>query len=288
MGLRLSSISARQLIHPDTATLADDGYRFDHILIRDAAYGRLLKRERAELHERFADWGVRTNREREREAEFGEIIGYHLEQAAIYLAELGPLDARGQRIAEGGATRLAAAGRRALERGDMPASANLLRRAVQLLPRSDATRLDLLPELGEALLEIGEFAAAELSWTRRSNAQPRMTTPSLHARASLMRLLLRAHSSAPEHWSGQLERDAEEIMGVLEDAQDNASLAAAARLVALAHGAAGRYGDSADLSARDRVRNACERRASAKQGGVPLRAGGDLRADSGGGGARPV
>ena len=52
--------------------------------------------------------------------------------------------------------RLAAAGRRALGRGDMPASANLLRRAVQLLPRSDATRLDLLPELGEALLETGE------------------------------------------------------------------------------------------------------------------------------------
>jgi predicted ATPase/class 3 adenylate cyclase len=250
VGVRLSSISARQLIHPDTTTLADDGYRFDHILIRDAAYGRLLKRERAELHERFADWGVRTNREREREGEFGEIIGYHLEQAATYLAELGPLDARGQRIAEGAATRLAAAGRRALGRGDMPASANLLRRAVQLLPRSDTTRLDLLPELGEALLETGEFAAAELFLDEAIECATANDDARLHARASLMRLLLRAHSSAPEHWSGQLERDAEEIMGALEEAKDNANLAAAATLVALAHGAAGRYGDSADLSAR--------------------------------------
>ena len=250
VGLRLSSIAARQLIRRDPTTLADDAYRFDHILIRDAAYGRLLKRERAEFHERFADWGERTNREREREGEFEEIIGYHLEQAATYLAELGPLDARGQRIAEGGAIRLAAAGRRALGRGDMPAAANLLRRAVQLLPRSDATRLDLLPELGEALLEIGEFAAAEVFLDEAIECAAANEDARLHARASLMRLLLRAHSSPPEHWSGQLERDAQEIMDVLEEAKDNANLAAAATLVALAHGAAGRYGESADLSAR--------------------------------------
>jgi predicted ATPase/class 3 adenylate cyclase len=250
VGVRLSSISARQLIHPHATTLVEDGYRFGHLLIRDAAYGRLLKRERAELHERFADWGARTNREREREGEFEEIIGYHLEQAATYLAELGPLDARGQRIAEDGATRLAAAGRRALGRGDMPASANLLRRAVQLLPRGDAMRVDLLPELGEALLETGEFAASEVFLDEAIECAAANADARLHARASLMRLLLRAHSSAPEHWSGRLEREAQEIMSVLEEAEDNANLAAAATLVALAHGAAGRYGDSADLSAR--------------------------------------
>jgi class 3 adenylate cyclase/tetratricopeptide (TPR) repeat protein len=250
VGVRLSSIAARQLIHPAPTALAEDAYRFDHILIRDAAYGRLLKRERAEFHERFADWAVRTKREREREGEFEEIIGYHLEQAATYLAELGPLDARGQRIAEGGAFRLAAAGRRALGRGDMPASANLFRRAVQLLPRADARRLDLLPELGEALLETGEFAAAEVFLDEAIECAAANDDARLHARASLMRLLLRAHSSAPEHWSGQLEHDARAIMDVLDEAKDNANLAAAATLVALAHGAAGRYGDSADLSAR--------------------------------------
>ena len=250
VALRLSSLSARQLIHPEASTLAGDGYRFDHILIRDAAYRRLLKRERALLHERFADWGDEANQARQRHGEFEEILGYHLEQAASYLGELGPLDAHGQRLAERGAARLAAAGRRALGRGDMPASANLLRRAVQLLPRNDALRLDLLPELGEALLEIGEFASAEVFLDEATECAAANDDARLQARAGLVRLLLKAHSSPPEHWSGQLAGDAEEIMRVLDEAQDNANLAAAARLVALAHGAAGRYGDSAEMSSR--------------------------------------
>jgi class 3 adenylate cyclase/tetratricopeptide (TPR) repeat protein len=250
VGLRLSSLSARQLIYPEASAVAGDGYRFDHILIRDAAYGRLLKRERALLHERFADWGEQTNRDRQREGEFEEILGYHLEQAATYLGELGPLDAHGQRLAERGATRLATAGRRALGRGDMPASANLLRRAVQLLPRNDPMRLDLLPELGETLLEIGEFASAEVFLDEATECAAANDDARLQARASLVRLLLKAHSSPPEHWSGQLAGDAEEIMRVLDEAQDHANLAAAATLVALAHGAAGRYGDSAEVSSR--------------------------------------
>ena len=250
VGLRLSSISARQLIRPDPTTLADDG-----VPLRPHPDPRRRVRPPAQARTRGASRALRRlGRADEpgarREGEFEEIIGYHLEQAATYLAELGPLDARGQRIAEGGAIRLAAAGRRALGRGDMPASANLLRRAVQLLPRSDATRLDLLPELGEALLEIGEFAAAEVFLDEAIECAAANEDARLHARASLMRLLLRAHSSPPEHWSGQLERDAQEIMDVLEEAKDNANLAAAATLVALAHGAAGRYGESADLSAR--------------------------------------
>ena len=248
--LRLSSLSARQLIHPEATTLAGDGYRFDHIIIRDAAYGRLLKRERARLHERFAHWGEQVNREREREGEFEEILGYHLEQAAMYLGELGPLDAHGQLLSERGATRLASAGRRALGRGDMPAAANLLRRAVQLLPRNDGMRLQLLPELGETLLEIGEFASAEVFLDEATECAAANDDARLHARAGLVRLILRTHSSPPDQWSGQLAGDTEQIMSVLERAQDNASLAAAARLLAVAHGNAGRYGDSADMAAR--------------------------------------
>ena len=36
--------------------LDEDVFRFHHVLIRDAAYRRLLKEARAELHERFAAW----------------------------------------------------------------------------------------------------------------------------------------------------------------------------------------------------------------------------------------
>ena len=54
---RLAALVRHQLVRPDRAQLAgDDGYRFRHLLIRDAAYDALPKAVRAELHARFADW----------------------------------------------------------------------------------------------------------------------------------------------------------------------------------------------------------------------------------------
>src|SRR5262249_52038941 len=67
-------------------------YRFGHQIIRDTAYGSLLKRVRAMLHERFVTWAERVNRERGRELEFEEILGYHLEQAYQYRTDLGVVD----------------------------------------------------------------------------------------------------------------------------------------------------------------------------------------------------
>ncbi len=80
-------------------------HRFQHIMIRDTAYDGILKRARADLHERFVAWADGVNRDRG--AEFEEILGYHLEQAWRYLSELGPLDDRGRAIGEDGSRRLA-------------------------------------------------------------------------------------------------------------------------------------------------------------------------------------
>jgi class 3 adenylate cyclase len=66
----------------------DEGFRFRHLLIRDAAYESLPKSTRAELHERFAAW--LSNHDL---VERDEIVGYHLEQAHRYLFELNPGDA---------------------------------------------------------------------------------------------------------------------------------------------------------------------------------------------------
>ena len=155
-------------------------YRFDHLLIRDAAYGGILKRARVALHERFVAWAERVNRDRDRETEYEEILGYHLEQAHGYLADLGPLDDHGRDLGRRAAARLASAGKRAFDRGDMPAAANLLRRASALLPAEDDDRLVLLPLLGEAYMEIGEFAwstvfldeAVEVATLPRAAAPP--------------------------------------------------------------------------------------------------------------------
>ena len=68
---------------PDIDDLAEDvRFRFRHQLMRDAAYEGLAKHERARLHEAFADWMERTLGDRLEPLR--EVIGYHLEQAAVY------------------------------------------------------------------------------------------------------------------------------------------------------------------------------------------------------------
>ena len=54
---RLAALVRRELIRPDRPQLpGEDGFRFRHLLIRDAAYDALPKSTRGELHERFAAW----------------------------------------------------------------------------------------------------------------------------------------------------------------------------------------------------------------------------------------
>ena len=84
---RLASLVRKDFIRPDTAQIpAEDAFRFRHLLIRDAAYGALPKATRAELHERFAAWLEQRGDDL---VELDEIVGFHLEQAARYKAELG-------------------------------------------------------------------------------------------------------------------------------------------------------------------------------------------------------
>ena len=124
---RLAGLVRKELIRPDRTHLpGDDAFRFRHLLVRDAAYEGLSKAVRAELHERFADWLEERGADL---VEVDEVLGFHLEQAARYRGELGQTDrARAERAGE----RLAAAGRRALARGDRPAAAPLLQRSLML------------------------------------------------------------------------------------------------------------------------------------------------------------
>jgi class 3 adenylate cyclase/tetratricopeptide (TPR) repeat protein len=124
---RLLALVRKELLRPDRPVFAgDDAYRFRHLLIRDAAYDALPKTVRADLHRRFAAWLEQHGREL---VELDEILGYHLEQAARYLDELGRPDPQ---LALAAGDRLAAAGRHALARGDDHAAARLLERALTL------------------------------------------------------------------------------------------------------------------------------------------------------------
>jgi predicted ATPase len=153
VGTHLLTLVRKEMIRPDRATVpGDDGFRFSHILIRDAAYEAVSKRQRATLHQRYADWLA---------AKLGdeapdEIVGYHLEQAHRYGVELGVTDSA---LGERGAERLSAAGRAARTRQDAAATVNLLGRAVDLCP-DGSLRRRLLAELGLALTQVGELERA--------------------------------------------------------------------------------------------------------------------------------
>jgi class 3 adenylate cyclase/tetratricopeptide (TPR) repeat protein len=146
---RLASLVRKELIRPDEAQIAgDDGFRFRHLLIRDAAYDALPKAVRADLHERFAAWLERRGAAL---VEIDEVLGYHLEQACNYRRELG-LDVAAELLAAG-RWRLAAAARRAWLRQDHSAVARLLERAARLVPEGEVD-LDIELDLLDALVWV--------------------------------------------------------------------------------------------------------------------------------------
>jgi class 3 adenylate cyclase/tetratricopeptide (TPR) repeat protein len=159
---RLVALVRKELVRPDRTQLTgDDAYRFRHLLIRDAAYEALPKATRADLHRRFAAWLEQHGQDL---VELEEILGYHLEQAALYLAELGR-DEPALALAAG--DRLGLAGRRAYWRGDPRAAIALLERSLTLT-RPYHLDVHLEADLADALgmfdvaraVEVADAAAA--------------------------------------------------------------------------------------------------------------------------------
>ena len=117
LGTHLATLVRKELIRSTSSVFPEDeGFRFRHLLIRDAAYESLPKATRADLHERFAVWLSTHDL-----VESDEIVGYHLEQAHRYRDELDGADPALEELARRASTHLAEAGRGALERGDFNA-----------------------------------------------------------------------------------------------------------------------------------------------------------------------
>jgi len=156
----LLALLRTKLIRPDRdAPGGEDGFRFEHILVRDSAYDSIPKRSRAELHQRFAAW----MEERSIPGPLGyeAIHGYHLEQAFRYRAELSQVDDWARAVAARGGASLAAAGRHALAQSDVGAAVNLLERAVALLGEGGVARADVMVDLGTALRDHGDLQEAD-------------------------------------------------------------------------------------------------------------------------------
>jgi class 3 adenylate cyclase len=240
----LAALCRKQLIRRADAGAADDFY-FSHILVRDTAYARLLKRTRARLHERFAAWLADTSRV----AEYEEILGYHLEQSFRYRAELGPIDDNGWRLGDQASRHLSSAGRRALARGDMPAAANLLQRAAALLREQDPAGALLLLDAGEAAVDIGEFERAELALTEAADRALSAGDIGTARAARLAHLQLRYATDAHAVQESVVELVEREIPE-LEAMGDDRALVRAFRLLAQVHGTRLRFADTAAATER--------------------------------------
>src|SRR5206468_8486217 len=109
-------------------------YRFQHVLVQEAAYAAQPKAARAERHQHYAHW--LADHPQEAGVELDAIRGWHLEQAYRLLQELSPGDPAHALLAAEAATALADAAR-TREAADPHASIGLLRRAIALTSDSD-------------------------------------------------------------------------------------------------------------------------------------------------------
>jgi tetratricopeptide (TPR) repeat protein len=227
----LETLARKQLIRSDRPSLGGRTFRFRHLLIRDSAYDSIPKEVRAHLHEHFGRWLERAAGARG--VEYEEVVGYHLEQAYRYRAELGTVDEATRVIAHEAGERLGAAGRRAFSRSDAPAAVNLISRAVALLPADDPLRVDLVPNV-RAVQGMTDLAWADKVLTEAVEAAATTGNRRLAASALVQRGFLRLFTE-PEMTPGELIEVAERAIVVFDDFGDELGLARAWRLVAQAH-----------------------------------------------------
>ncbi len=189
----LSSLVGRELVRTaDPTPLDAHAYRFQHLLVRDAAYEGMAKATRASSHEDAARWleGAAGARLTEYEA----IVGYHLERAYRLKAELGPTTPDDEGLARRAAESLARAGRRALAAEDFAGAAQLLSRAADLA-RGGAGRVELLLALAEALVGSGDLGRADVVITEALRAAEQAGDERLRAHAAMA-------ASAVRRWTG--------------------------------------------------------------------------------------
>ncbi len=238
----LHELELRELVRAGPGVFAGDrGYRFTHLLVRDAAYELIPKRRRAQLHLGFAGW---LRAEAAGRPEVDEIIGYHLEQAYAYRRQLGRVDAAGHRaLAADASAYLSGAGRRARAAGNHSAAANLLQRAAALRDDADPGRAALLIDLGAVLRDEGHFDEAGAAFAEAM--RPPGAGAALRARIRLERMLTRLQVD-PEGTARQASRHGGRLGRDLGEAGDHAGLAGLWHLRGLLSWLAARAGDAAE------------------------------------------
>jgi tetratricopeptide (TPR) repeat protein len=135
---------------------------------------------------------------------------------------------------------------RALDRSDMPAAANLLGRAVDLLEPSDPTRLELVPELGEALMALSRFEDAGTLLGSSLDTARGVGDRRLEGLIRLRQLTLELMGGSTDEAAALAE--AETVLSTLVELGDHGGAARAWRVLSLIHANAGHYDHIADAA----------------------------------------
>ncbi|MDQ4107434.1 MAG: hypothetical protein M3138_01345, partial [Actinomycetota bacterium] len=165
-------------------------------------------------------------------------------------ADVGPAGSRLDDLARRAAGRLSSAGRLASGRGDMPASANLLSRAVRLLPRGGNERSALLHDLAIALWQAGEVEEVEAVYREELEAGGALRDPVLEARSRLALAELRMGVDPASISAEELQREAERSIPILEEAGADEDLADALLILGTTHWLDGAISSMLDVSER--------------------------------------
>lgn len=154
----LDRLRRLELAHPTGSYLGDEPvWRFHHVLIRDVAYRRLLKSDRAELHERLAGWVEAGGASGAFDAD--EMVARHLDSAHRYRLDLGFRDERTDALGLRSARCYLASARRALDRDQLVSAGTQAARGAALATLDEPLHAALLLVGCEGLLSAGDVAA---------------------------------------------------------------------------------------------------------------------------------
>jgi len=266
---QLLTLVRRELIRPARADIgAGDAFAFRHVLIRDAAYEALPKRDRADLHARLADWIEQTTGDEL--TQFQEVIAHHLEEAYRYRVSLGTDDDEAHSLRLRAAEHFGAIGERALAAGSITQAASVLRRAMELAGLEASPRL--LLSAGDALIRAGDHPGGDALLRRADEVARANGEHVLGAVARAVRAMFEAFLGPVDvrHSTATIQEALDEI----RPSGDSAALARVYGALAFTLGGVGRLveareaGEASVVNARAAGDEARARRALAIMSGM--------------------
>ena len=209
-------------------------WRFVHVLVREAAYGALLRRDRSAVHERCAAW---FDDAAPGDEQVEGVVAFHLERAYLDAAGRTAAGTRLTDLGDRAWRRLAQVATSAMTRGELEAAASWADRALAIAPHDHPERTDLLIQLGTALRESGgrDRAAAVLKEAEELAAGARDVSRTWSARRQQLEMVDDAD---------QLEAESRAFLPALEERDDRLGLARAWRMISLATWWRGRLGEA--------------------------------------------